>query len=526
MKKISLLCLALFIFVSGEAAQKDANATVSAPKILPAGEKTQTEPKNLAPAKSAANATEAPQHIGPLNSIAAKGSGEAENLNGEKKSDNAANPGIVKKSSNSTAAKISTASPRAKNEGNSTQTTIDLAAKQGADTNISRPDRSEKKPGTGRSNPSTAKPSADTDKLSPSAAKQDENAGVASPNKSEKKPSIAESGSRSSATKTGANENASGLNAAKSGIAGEEPSSNTLKVDINAAKAADTDTNASQHPLAPRPTAPRSDAPQPPIKASQPTPAASKTPTSSQQPAASQSKTPQTATQAPSAAPQSVPDEIQLPPEIPPAEPKILSAAPEVPPPPLKNFTSRSFSLPSDALAIEQITVRYTGSDGVSREKIIDVNRSINWQDDFVISASAKPTLQRALDVSVTSNDPNLKNQSPLSTSSASFAPRLELPLETLKFDDGLKFVIHQNNVQIITADDFKSSDANASGALEMELWRQEIPLSGASFAVNIGGFSDINVTKEDGYYRIGVRSREGNLSIRRKDGGYLIYKN
>lgn len=525
MKKISLLCLALFVFASGEAAQKDANATVSAPKILPAGEKTQTEPKNLAPVKGAANATEAPQHIGPLNSIAAKGSGEAANLNEEKKSGNAVNSGIIKKSSNSTAAKISTASPRAKNEGNSTRTSIDLAAKQGADTNISRQNKSEKKPGTGRSNPSAAKPSADTDKLSPSAAKQDENSGVASPNKSDKKPSIAESGSRSSATKTGANENGSGLNAAKSGVAREGPSLNTLKTDINAAKAADTDTNASQQPSAPQPTAPRSDAPQPPIKASQ-QPAASKTPTSSQQPAASQSKTPQTATQAPSTAPQSVPDEMQLPPEIPPAEPKILPAAPEVPPPPLKNFTSRSFSLPSDALAIEQITVRYTGSDGVSREKIIDINRSINWQDDFVISASAKPTLQRALDVSVTSNDPNLKNQSPLSTSSTSFAPRLELPLETLKFDDGLKFVIHQNNVQIITADDFKSSDANASGTLEMELWRQEIPLSGASFAVNIGGFSDINVTKEDGYYRIGVRSREGNLSIRRKEGGYLIYKN
>ena len=486
MKKISLLCLALFIFASGEAAQ----------------------------------------HIGPLNSIAAKGSGEAANLNEEKKSGNAVNPGIVKKSSNSTAAKISTASPRAKNEGNSTRTTVGVVAKQGADANISRPNKSEKKPGTGRSNPSTAKPSADTDKLSPSAAKQDENAGIVSPNKSDKKPSITESGSRSSATKTGANENGSGLNAAKSGVAGEGLSSNTLKADINAAKAADTDTNASQQPSAPRPTTPRSDAPQPPIKASQPAPAASKTPTSSQQPAASQPKTPQAATQAPSAAPQSVPDEIQLPPEIPPAEPKISPAAPEVPPPPLKNFTSRSFSLPSDALAIEQITVRYTGSDGASHEKIIDINRSINWQDDFIISASAKPALQRALDVSVTSKDPNLKNQTPQASAATSSAPRLELPLETLKFDDELRFVIHQNNIQIITADEFKSSDVNASGVLEAEFWRQEIPLSGASCAVNIGGFSDINVTKEDGYYRIGVRSREGNLSIRRKDGGYLIYKN
>ena len=223
------------------------------------------------------------------------------------------------------------------------------------------------------------------------------------------------------------------------------------------------------------------------------------------------------------ALPPVVPDEIPIRPEILPA---ALDTPPAAPPPPLKNFTSRSFSLPSDALAIEQITVRYTGSDGASHEKIIDINRSINWQDDFIISASAKPALQRALDVSVTSKDPNLKNQTPQASAATSSAPRLELPLETLKFDDELRFVIHQNNIQLITADEFKSSDANASGVLEAEFWRQEIPLSGASFAINIGGFSDINVTKEDGYYRIGVRSREGNLSIRRKDGGYLIYKN
>ncbi len=191
-----------------------------------------------------------------------------------------------------------------------------------------------------------------------------------------------------------------------------------------------------------------------------------------------------------------------------------------------KNFTQQTFALPSDALTIESLIVRYRDDDGVLHEKIVDINRSIDWHDDFVLSASAKPALHRALDVSVTSTDPNLQKQVSQSGITPSFAPHLELPLETLKFDDGLKFVIRKDSVQLITADDFKSSDANASGALEAEFWRQEIPLSGASFAVNIGGFSDINVTKEDGYYRIGVRSHEGNLSIRRKDGGYLIYKN
>ena len=201
------------------------------------------------------------------------------------------------------------------------------------------------------------------------------------------------------------------------------------------------------------------------------------------------------------------------------------AATPQNTPAP-KNFTQQTFALPSDALTIESLIVRYRDDDGVIHEKIVDINRSIDWHDDFVLSASAKPALHRALDVSVTSTDPNLQKQVSQSAITPSFAPRLELPLETLKFDDGLKFVIRKNSVQLITADDFKSSDANASGALEAEFWRQEIPLSGASFAVNIGGFSDINVTKEDGYYRIGVRSREGNLSIRRKDGGYLIYKN
>ena len=201
------------------------------------------------------------------------------------------------------------------------------------------------------------------------------------------------------------------------------------------------------------------------------------------------------------------------------------AATPQNTPAP-KNFTQQTFALPSDALTIESLIVRYRDDDGVLHEKIVDVNRSIDWHDDFVLSASAKPALHRALDVSVTSTDPNLQKQVSQSGITPSFAPRLELPLETLKFDDGLKFVIRKDSVQLITADDFKSSDANVSGTLEAELWRQEIPLSGASFAVNIGGFSDINVTKEDGYYRIGVRSREGNLSIRRKDGGYLIYKN
>ena len=189
-------------------------------------------------------------------------------------------------------------------------------------------------------------------------------------------------------------------------------------------------------------------------------------------------------------------------------------------PPP--NFTSQLFSLPSDAAIIDEIVVRYTDSNGAQRERIIDINRSVDWRDDFVLSARAKPLLSKILDVSVTSNDPDLKNENNIELPKPHFAPKLDLPLETIKFDDKLQFVIRNANLEIITKDELKSYDTNKTKSAKIELFRDEMRLSEVGFMVNVGGFYDINITRKEGFYRIDI-SNDGNASLKKSPNGYMI---
>ena len=198
---------------------------------------------------------------------------------------------------------------------------------------------------------------------------------------------------------------------------------------------------------------------------------------------------------------------------------KIAIKKPILPPP---NFTSQLFSLPSDAAVIGEIVIRYTDTNGVQQERIIDINRSVDWRDDFLLSARAKPALSKILDVSVTSNDPDLKNENNIELPKPHFAPKLDLPLETIKFDDKLQFVIRKSNLEIITKDELKSIDTNKTRNAKVELFRDKMRLSEAGFMVNVGGFYDINITRKEGFYSIDI-SNDGNASLKKSANGYII---
>ncbi|MDA3057351.1 hypothetical protein OFN97_03470 [Campylobacter sp. VBCF_05 NA6] len=199
--------------------------------------------------------------------------------------------------------------------------------------------------------------------------------------------------------------------------------------------------------------------------------------------------------------------------------PKFQVIKPIIPP---DDFTSQLFSLPSNAKVIEQIVVRYSDENGATQEKIIDINRSVDWRDDFMLSARAKPALSKILDVSVTSNDPNLEQNGGISMPKPYFTPRLDLPLETIKFDDKLQFVIKNHNLEIITKDEIKSLDTNKSKFAKIELFRDEMKLSQAGFMVNVGGFYDINITRDEGFYTLEI-SGESNASFENFANGYII---
>lgn len=69
------------------------------------------------------------------------------------------------------------------------------------------------------------------------------------------------------------------------------------------------------------------------------------------------------------------------------------------------SFNSLSFKFPSDAMLLLDVTIRYRANDGSIKEKrLTDINKTINWNDEFALSKmkNPEPVAAKKLDVSVT----------------------------------------------------------------------------------------------------------------------------
>ena len=69
------------------------------------------------------------------------------------------------------------------------------------------------------------------------------------------------------------------------------------------------------------------------------------------------------------------------------------------------SFNSLSFKFPNDAMLLLDVTIRYRANDGSIKEKrLTDINKTIDWNDEFAISKmkNPEPVAAKKLDVSVT----------------------------------------------------------------------------------------------------------------------------
>ena len=82
------------------------------------------------------------------------------------------------------------------------------------------------------------------------------------------------------------------------------------------------------------------------------------------------------------------------------------------------SFNSLSFKFPSDAMLLLDVTIRYRANDGSIKEKrLTDINKTIDWNDEFAISKmkNPEPVVAKKLDVSVTmANMPSQKVSTPV----------------------------------------------------------------------------------------------------------------
>lgn len=182
-------------------------------------------------------------------------------------------------------------------------------------------------------------------------------------------------------------------------------------------------------------------------------------------------------------------------------------------------FKKLDFFMPNDAEVITKIEIEYRKENGEIAKKIIDVNKSIDWQDNFLLQSYKKPVNINVSDVSVTINN-NIKNDKNLQK----LLFEADIPLESLKFDDNLRFVIKNEKIDILTTDQLRAVNETGEN-FKAEFFRKDIKLTNVKYGVNKGGFNDIVVTKSDGTYIVEFSFENGKLDIKKQENGYLIFK-
>ena len=117
------------------------------------------------------------------------------------------------------------------------------------------------------------------------------------------------------------------------------------------------------------------------------------------------------------------------------------------------SFNSLSFKFPSDAMLLLDVTIRYRANDGSIKEKrLTDINKTIDWNDEFAISKmkNPEPIAAKKLDVSVT---------------------MAEVPAQKVS----TPVIIEKNETKISNKDRNKSSDVPTPNVVVIDLGTKKI---------------------------------------------------
>ena len=117
------------------------------------------------------------------------------------------------------------------------------------------------------------------------------------------------------------------------------------------------------------------------------------------------------------------------------------------------SFNSLSFKFPSDAMLLLDVTIRYRANDGSIKEKrLTDINKTIDWNDEFAISKmkNPEPVAAKKLDVSVT---------------------MAEVPAQKVS----TPVIIEKNETKILNKDRNKTSDVPTPNVVVIDLGTKKI---------------------------------------------------
>ncbi|TXE85894.1 AMIN domain-containing protein [Campylobacter volucris] len=111
-------------------------------------------------------------------------------------------------------------------------------------------------------------------------------------------------------------------------------------------------------------------------------------------------------------------------------------------------FQRQDFNFDSNARILKNITITYINLDGSEQQMTLDINKSIDWHDNFAFIKSKAPNATPILDVSVTVDKKSSKKVEENNTTI-----NIETPLFTGDIYNFLSLSFYNNKINIKTRD-------------------------------------------------------------------------
>ncbi|TKX33935.1 AMIN domain-containing protein [Campylobacter taeniopygiae] len=182
-----------------------------------------------------------------------------------------------------------------------------------------------------------------------------------------------------------------------------------------------------------------------------------------------------------------------------------------------QEFQERTFKFNSDARILKSITFHYVKADGSEDKLSVDINKSVNWHDSYVLTHSKTPEPSKILDVSVTI--PQNTSQETNKTT------EVDIPLQIAKIYDFISYTVYKNKIKLNTQDDLISDFSVGNPSKIIIDFKSTAIYPTKNIRLKNSIFKRIDFGSHKGYYRL-VIYLDGvyNYEIQKDSTGYMVH--
>ncbi|TQR30304.1 AMIN domain-containing protein [Campylobacter sp. MIT 99-7217] len=186
-----------------------------------------------------------------------------------------------------------------------------------------------------------------------------------------------------------------------------------------------------------------------------------------------------------------------------------------------ENFDKQAVKFDSDARILKSITINYIALDGTEKSLNFDINKSIDWHDEFSFSKlKPAPAVSAIFDVSVTKpQDTNPQ------ANESNQTLNIELPLDSGKLNDVISFANYTNRIKLATKDEMVGNFTIGNPSKIILDFQNNSTFPTKTLDFDKSPFKKIVFGSHKGYYRIVIYlDGKYNYRLEKDASGYVLY--